>query len=133
MKATLLRLGIIATAAVLLTAAYNRTNTISVMTESANRLMMTLTPEQKPKAVWSFEDDERTNWVFTPTPPRKGLGLGEMNAYQRHLATALLASGLSLSGYIKAVTIMSLEDVLRIQEKDTKDVRNPEKYYFWIF
>jgi len=34
---------------------------------------------------------------------------------------------------MKAVTIMSLEDVLRVMEKDTRDVRNPEKYYFWIF
>jgi hypothetical protein len=133
MKSTLLRFGVIAAAAVLLTAAYNRTNSISVMTEAANRFLVTLTPEQKPKAVWDFDNDERMNWVFTPTPPRKGLGLGDMTPYQRHLATALLSAGLSQSGYMKAVTIMSLEDVLRVMEKDNRDVRNPEKYYFWIF
>jgi len=49
------------------------------------------------------------HWFYVPID-RKGLTLGEMSPYQRHLASALLASGLSQSGYIKAVTIMSLED-----------------------
>jgi hypothetical protein len=133
MKSTLLRFGVIAAGAVLLTAAYNRTNSISVMTEAANRFLVTLTPEQKSKAVWTFENEERMNWIFTPTPARKGLGLVDMTPYQKHLATALLAAGLSQSGYMKAITIMSLEDVLRVMEKDTRDVRNPEKYYFWLF
>jgi len=134
MKTNLLRLGVIAGAAVLLTAAFNRTNTISVMTESANRFLASLTPEQKAKAVWSFEDAERQNWIFTPTPARKGLGLLDMSPYQKHLASALLSAGLSQSGYIKAVSIMSLEDVLRVMEAGTNaPERNPEKYYFWVF
>src|SRR5207247_5167297 len=64
---------------------------------------------------------------------RKGLQLREMSPYQKHLATALVSSGLSQSGFIKAVTIMSLEDVLRGMEKDNGEKRNPEKYYFSIF
>jgi hypothetical protein len=56
-----------------------------------------------------------------------------MTPYQRHLASALLAAGLSQTGYIKAVTIMSLEDVLKIIENDSGENRNPEKYYFSIF
>jgi hypothetical protein len=64
---------------------------------------------------------------------RKGLPLREMAPYQKHLASALSAAGLSQSGYIKAVTIMSLEDVLRIIEHDSGEVRNPEKYYFSVF
>jgi hypothetical protein len=134
MKTNLLRLGVIAAAAVMLTAAFNRTNTISVMTESANRFLASLTPEQKAKAVWTFEDAERQNWIFTPTPARKGLGLLDMSPYQKHLASALLSAGLSQSGYIKAVSIMSLEDVLRVMEAGTNaPERNPEKYYFWVF
>ena len=108
MKTNLLRFAAIASAAVLLTAAYNRTNSVSVMTEAANRFLATLTPEQKPKAVWDFANEERQNWIFTPTPARKGLGLVDMTPYQRHLAGALLSTGLSQSGYMKAVTIMSL-------------------------
>jgi hypothetical protein len=52
---------------------------------------------------------------------------------QKHLASAVLAAGLSQTGYIKAVTIMSLEDVLKIIESDSGERRNPEKYYFSVF
>jgi hypothetical protein len=59
--------------------------------------------------------------------------LREMTPYQKHLASALLAAGLSQTGYIKAVTIMSLEEVLKIIENDSGEVRNPENYYFSVF
>ena len=62
MRSRLIRLAAIAAAAVLLVAAYNRANTSSVMTESANRLLASLTPEQRAKATFSFEDAERVNW-----------------------------------------------------------------------
>jgi hypothetical protein len=132
MKPWLSRLVAVASGALLLTAAYNRTSTASVMTESANRFLASLTPEQKAKATFAFDDAERVNWFFVPIE-RKGLPLREMTPYQKHLASALLSSGLSQTGYIKAVTIMSLEDVLKIMEKDSGERRNPEKYYFSIF
>ena len=88
--------------------------------------------EQRAKATFPFEDDERMNWHFIPKE-RKGLPLREMSSYQKHLASALLAPGLSQTGYIKAVTIMSLEDVLKTIENDSGERRNPEKYYFTIF
>jgi hypothetical protein len=56
-----------------------------------------------------------------------------MTPTQKHLAYALLNEGLSQRGFTKATTIMSLEDVLRIMEKDNGERRNPEKYYFSIF
>jgi len=49
------------------------------------------------------------------------------------LALALLSAGLSQSGFIKATSIMSLEDVLKVIEKDTVDRRHPGKYHFSIF
>jgi hypothetical protein len=125
-------LGLIAVSALLLTAAYNRTNSASVMTEAANRFLASLTPEQRAKATFQLGDEERMHWFYVPIE-RKGLPLREMSPYQKHLASALLAAGLSQTGYIKAVTIMSLEDVLRIMEKDSGERRNPEKYYFSIF
>jgi hypothetical protein len=102
------------------------------MEEAAHRLLAALDPEQRAKASFPFDSDERMNWHFIPKE-RKGLPLREMLPYQRHLAGALLAAGLSQTGYIKAVTIMSLEDVLRVMEKDDGERRNPEKYYFSIF
>ena len=111
---------------------HNHGHTVSVMTETANRLLAALSPEQAAKATFPFQDEERTHWFYVPIE-RKGLTLGEMSPYQRHLASALLASGLSQAGYIKAVTIMSLEDVLKVTENDSGVRRNPEKYHFTVF
>jgi hypothetical protein len=132
MRSRLIRLSALFAGAGLLVAAYHRTNSASVMAEAANRFLTSLTPEQRTKATFSFEDAERSNWFFVPIE-RKGLPLREMSPYQKHLATALLSAGLSQAGLMKALSIMSLEDVLRIQENDNGERRNPEKYYFSIF
>jgi hypothetical protein len=104
----------------------------SRMTECAKRFLAALDANQRGKATLPFDSDERMNWHFIPKE-RKGLSLREMTPYQKHLASALLAAGLSQTGYIKAVTIMSLEDVLKIIENDNGERRNPEKYYFSVF
>lgn len=102
------------------------------MNETAKRFLASLTPDQSAKAVFGFEQDERLNWHFIPRE-RKGLPLKDMTPTQKHLASALLSAGLSQHGYIKATAIMSLEDVLRIMEKDSGVRRNPEGYFFSIF
>lgn len=112
--------------------AHPHVHTVSLMTETANRFLAALTPEQRAKATFKFDDDERMNWFYIPKE-RKGLTIREMAPYQRHLASALLSAGLSETGYIKAVTIMSLEEVLKMMEHDNGERRNPEKYYFTIF
>jgi hypothetical protein len=104
----------------------------SLMMETATRFLAALDSQQRAKATFKFDDDERMNWHFIPKE-RKGLPLRDMSGYQKHLASALLSAGLSQTGYIKAVTIMSLDDVLRIIEHDNGERRNPEKYYFSIF
>jgi hypothetical protein len=109
-----------------------RTSSGLIMTETAKRLLAALDSQQRARATFKFEDEERLNWHFIPKE-RKGLPLREMSPFQKHLASALLSAGLSQTGYIKAVTIMSLEDVLRIIENDSGERRNPEKYYFSIF
>jgi len=132
MKHFLPRLAAIGIGGLLLMSAYHRTDSVSVMTQAANHFLDSLTPEEKAAAIIPFDSAERETWFYTPVP-RKGLQLREMSPYQQRLATALLASGLSQQGFIKAETIMSLEDVLRILEKDDGDRRNPGKYYFSIF
>ena len=117
---------------VLLTAAYHRLNSSTLMVEAANRFLASLTPEQRAKATFAFDEAERQNWHFIPIE-RKGLALREMTPAQKHLATALLSAGLSQQGYLKAETIMSLEDVLRTIEHGTGPERDPEKYYVSIF
>jgi hypothetical protein len=114
------------------TVGHHHVRSASLMAESAKRLLAALDADQKGKACFTLEDDERMDWHFIPKE-RKGLPLREMSPYQKHLASALLSAGLSQTGYIKAVTIMSLEDVLKTIEKDNGERRNPEKYYFSIF
>jgi hypothetical protein len=119
-------------AIVLLTSAYYRIHSASMLAESAQHFLASLTPDQRAKATFRFEDEQRFDWHYIPRE-RKGLPLREMTQPQRHLATALLASGLSNRGLVKTTTIMSLEDVLRVIENDSGERRNPEKYYFSIF
>ncbi len=111
---------------------HHHVHAVPLMTETAKRFLAALSPEQRAKATFQFSDDERMDWHFIPKD-RKGLTLGEMSPYQRHLASALLAAGLSQTGYIKAVTIMSLEDVLKTLENDSGERRNPERYHFTVF
>lgn len=111
------------------------------MAATAQRFLASLTEEQRAAVVFKLEDEERFFWHYVPTDdipktygrPRRGLTLAEMTPAQKHLAGALLSAGLSQQGYIKATTIMSLEDILRILEKDTRGRRNPERYHFSIF
>jgi len=104
----------------------------SLMAECAGRFLASLDDHQRGKVIFPFDSGERMNWHFIPRD-RKGLPLREMTPYQKHLASALLAAGLSQTGYIKAVTIMSLEDVLKLIEHDSGETRNPDKYYFSLF
>lgn len=129
-------------AVALLTSAYHRTHSISAMTRAAQAFLNSLSPEQQAKVKMDFQGEERLFWHYIPTDdipkryngkPRMGLILKDMTGGQQHLAMALLSAGLSQSGYIKAASIMSLEDVLKVMEKDTVDRRHPQKYHFSIF
>jgi hypothetical protein len=119
-------------AVALLTAAYERTNSASVMTNAAKAYLASLTPEQRTRTMFDFKSDERLNWHFVPLE-RKGVALREMTTAQKHLADALLSAGLSQQGVIKAHTIMSLEAILKEMEGGKGPERDPEKYYVTIF
>jgi hypothetical protein len=101
------------------------------MTEAANNVLAALTPDQKAKAIFEFKDDERFNWHFVPKS-RKGLAFKDMTSPQRLLAHALLNTALSQRGYLKAVTIMSLEQILYDLENKAPS-RDADLYFFTIF
>lgn len=104
----------------------------SQLTSTALHFLDSLDDTQRGAASFDFMDAERYVYNFTPVP-RKGLAIREMRLEQQHLAHALLSAGLSQKGYIKASTIMSLEEVLKVMENDSGERRNPGKYYFSIF
>lgn len=119
-------------ALVLLAAPLRAHESSAEMAAAANNLLGTLSPEQKQKASFEYPSEERKNWHFIPRA-RKGLSLKELSYEQRLLAQALLATGLSGSGYAKAVSIMSLEALLKEIEKDTTGKRDAENYFVSIF
>lgn len=103
------------------------------MSSAARHFLSALNDGQKAQASFDFNADERENWHFIPKD-RKGLPIKEMTPAQRHLAYGLLSSGLSQRGYVKAVTIMSLEQILQEMEgPNRKFPRDPELYYISIF
>jgi hypothetical protein len=102
------------------------------MADAATHFLAALSPEQKTKATFDLKDDERLNWHFIPKA-RKGLPLKEMTPPQRHLAQGLLSTALSQRGYMKASTIMSLEQILADIEQGKGPVRDPELYFVSIF
>ena len=107
----------------------------ATMAKAATGFLDSLTPEQKAKAAFPFDSDERLRWHFIPNEmfPRKGLMIKDMNETQRRLAHDLLRSGLSARGYLKVTSIIELEDILKVVETGGKMARNKEEYWFSIF
>ena len=144
MKSVWFRAAALGVAALHLTAAYKRAEPSSVMADAANAFLNSLWPDQKAKASYAFDDDERLSWHFVPTGANYKPGDRETRAracpwarcspFSATLATALLAAGLSEQGMIKAQSIMSLEQVLLILEgAKPANRRDPENYFITIF
>jgi hypothetical protein len=106
------------------------------MADAATAFLKDLNPEQRSKATFTFEDDSRFEFRYTPRA-RTGLALKEMTEPQRTKAHALLKSGLSMRGYTNATDIIALENVLRAIEPPRTGpnaiVRDPELYYVSIY
>lgn len=107
------------------------------MAEAAKVWLASLGDEQKAKAVLPFDDVDRETWHFVPKPfegegMRVGLTLKDMRPDQRHLAYALLSTGLSHHGFMTALEIMSLEQVLWELENQAPR-RDTLMYYLTIF
>jgi hypothetical protein len=107
----------------------------ATMAKAATQFVDSLSADQKAKATFPFEGDERLRWHFIPneTFPRKGLMIKDMNETQRRLAHDLLRSGLSARGYMKVTSIIELEDILKAIETGGKMARNKEEYLFSVF
>src|SRR5688572_29073449 len=89
----------------------------AAMAEAAGTWLAMLDGSQLERARWPFPaDDERRRWFYTPTD-HGGLPLADMAAPQQQAAHRLLATGLSTPGYVTAVTIIGLENVLDHKER----------------
>ena len=108
------------------------------MAEAAARLVDALDDTQRAEVVWPFPSDaERRSWFYTPTD-HGGLPLGRMTPPQQRLAFQLMATGLSMAGYVTATTIIGLENVLDRVEGFTASWgrprgRDPQLYFVRLF
>lgn len=106
------------------------------MALAASVWLAALDEEAREKATHPFGGEAREDWHFVPKPfegegVRAGVPLKEMEGEQRHLAYALVQSGLSHRGYLTAMQIMSLEQVLWELEQSPR--RDTLMYYLAIF
>lgn len=140
-------LGVLAYAAVLVTlashqvsaqataATSNPSAVAQAMGQAAQAWLDALAQPIRSQATFAMEGKERLDWAFIPKH-RLGVSLRDMNLDQRRAAHALLRSALSDQGYLKATTVMALEETLRTLEADRPDVeefRHPGKYWFAVF
>ena len=105
------------------------------MLEAAQDFLLRLNAEQQTKATQPLDSEDRFDWHYIPRR-RPGISIQELNHEQRRAAHDLLRSVLSSSGYLKATSIMYLEDVLRELERRAgrrASSRDPELYYFVVF
>lgn len=124
-----------------LTGAHHAKMTEMIMAETAVRFVSSLSAKQETTGVFDFDSKHRVNWHYFPDngykdvhgSPRPGVNYKSMSAVQRRLADALLGASLSQSGFAKAMSVISLEEILRVIENDTKGHRDLEKYYFAVF
>ena len=121
--------------------AFFRPGPEGLMVETANRFLDSLNANQRTATLYEFENPERSQWHYFPERgftkeyghERRGVTFKTMDPKQRHLAYALLSAGLSRAGFIKATTVMSLEEIVRVFEADTTGHRDPDNYHFTVF
>lgn len=113
--------------------------TAVAMAKAVDEFSASLSADQKKKAMFTFEDSERTNWNFVPlqdkakNPTRKGLRMEEMSADQKQLALNMVQAGTSKEGFTRVRGIMGLEQVLKETEKNGTNVRSSDWYFVSIF
>ncbi|SDR83525.1 Protein of unknown function [Nocardioides scoriae] len=83
------------------------------------------------------EDAERRRWFYTPTD-HGGLTVHDQRPAQQRAAMRLVATGLSMAGYVTVATTMGLENVLDRVEGfttrfDRERGRDPGLYYLRVF
>lgn len=100
----------------------------------ASKFLALLNQDQRKKATFTFDDNERFNFNFVPMA-RKGLTLDEMDNRQREALFILLQAALSDQGMKKVQGIRNLEIALKKLENQPANsrYRDPDIYYISIF
>src|SRR5882762_3543290 len=77
------------------------------MAGAADKWLTSLSADQRQRATFPFDSEERMKWHFIPNEmfPRQGVTIKEMSEPQRALARDLIKTGLSAHGYMTATSI----------------------------
>ncbi|NUR06840.1 MAG: DUF3500 domain-containing protein [Nocardioidaceae bacterium] len=113
------------------------------MAEAAEAWLGSLTDEQRAVAQGTAPayddpaDAERRRWFYTPTD-HGGLTVHQQRPAQQRAAMRLVATGLSMAGYVTVATTMGLENVLDrvegfVTRFDRERGRDPGLYYLRVF
>src|SRR5262249_56257820 len=86
----------------------------AAMSAAAGKWLASLSAEQRTKAVFPFDSDERFRWHYIPNEmfERKGLTIKEMSEPQRALAHDLLKTGLTPRPYLTPPPLTPLHTLL---------------------
>ena len=140
-KTVLLRLVALVLCAAALAGAYKTAKTETLMYEAATLLVQSLTRLQQGSTLFDFDAKHRTDWHYFPETGftaeygyvRNGITFNDMDPKQAHFANALLGSGLSQAGFVKAAKVMGLEQIVGTIEDDNTGYRDPQRFHFTIF
>ena len=137
-RVLLSRLGLLAVFSLALAAAYDAVGTERLMVDAAQRFLESLNRMQRMGTVFPADAPERTNWHYFPEPGfaeeygyvRNGVTLKQLDPKQRHLAYALLSTGLGGAGFVKTMNVIALEEIVRAIEDDRTGYRDTERFHF---
>ena len=140
-RIAMIRAALLALAALAVSAAYEPVKTEELMVGAANRLLDSLNRMQRMGTVFPMDAPERTNWHYFPETGfadeygyvRNGITFKDMEPKQRHLAYGLLSAGLGRAGFVKAMNVMALEEIVRVIEDDRTGYRDTERFHFTVF
>lgn len=84
--------------------------------KSAQTFINSLKPLQKKRALLAFSDTARVQWNNLPVGlrARAGINIGSLSDAQRILVHRMLSASLSSQGYLKATSIMHLDNLLNL-------------------
>jgi hypothetical protein len=102
------------------------------MRREAGALLRELDDQQRTLAALEFADDTARRWIEYRPLPRPGACLALMSVAGRKAAHRLLATGLSEHCFAQAMAVVSLEEVLDLQEHRAMN-RHSGGYYLTVF
>ncbi len=129
--------------------AFSQQNYNDEIKQAAVSFISSLDPLQKKSALLAFDDTARIKWNNLPVGlrARAGISIGNLNDAQRILLHRILSVSLSSQGYLKATSVMHLDNLIMMyydslfykdkidssELKELEDLKWSHRNYFLAF